>query len=211
MTWRKPQFDHRDVEVLDEQPLFQGFYQMVKYRLRHKLFAGGWGEPIERELFKRGCSVAVLVFDPDTREVGLIEQFRIGALQEESGPWLLEVVAGMVDKAETPEQVALRELQEEAGVAAQQLLPICNYLSSPGGSSEKLHLFLALVDLHNHSGGVFGLDDEGEDIRFHRLSLEDAVQAVQAGRCKDAATVICLQWLQLNLDKVLGGSLVATG
>lgn len=212
MSWRKPRLGAQDLQVMEETTLFRGFYHMVKYRLRHRLFAGGWSDPVERELFKRGSSVAVLAFDPHRQRVALVEQFRVGALQEPFGPWLLEVVAGMVDKSESPEQVARRELLEEAGIDCGELQPIMEYLSSPGGSSEKLHLFLAFADLDDKVGGIHGLDVEGEDILVHILSVDEAFEALQASRCKDAATTICLQWLQLNLSELVENSpTMATG
>lgn len=203
MFWSKPVFLSDDVEVISEQCAYKGFYQMIKYRLRHRKFVGGWSPIIERELFERGSSAAVLAFDPWRQQVALVEQFRIGALRADSSPWLLEVIAGMVGKTESPEQVAARELSEEAGIESANLEPICSYLASPGGSSEKLYLFLARVDLSDAQSGVHGLDEENEDIYLHILSVEDAFEALRIGRCRDAATTICLQWLQLNLHRLI--------
>ncbi len=205
MFWRSPEFGSDDVEILAERTVFKGFYRMVKYRLRYRQFGGRWSPPVERELFERGASVAVLALDPRRQLVGLIEQFRIGALREENGPWLLEVVAGMVGETELPEQVATRELQEEAGVEAIELKPICSYLSSPGGSNEKLHLYLALVDLDGVEPGIHGVDEEQEDIYLHILTVKEAFAALRDGRCRDAATTICLQWLQLNARSLDAG------
>ncbi len=190
-------FSREDVEVLDREPVYQGFFKMEKVRLRHRLFAGGWSQPLERELFVRGDAVAAILYDPRRDLIGLIEQFRIGALDETCGPWCLEVVAGIADCGGSLEEVVRRELMEEAGVQPEQLEYICNYLSSPGGTNEKLHLYCALTDLKD-VGGLFGLAEEGEDIRVQVLGADEVFDAMLKGRFNNAATLICLQWLQLN-------------
>ncbi|MEC9409465.1 MAG: NUDIX domain-containing protein, partial [Pseudomonadota bacterium] len=104
-----------DVVVEAKEVAYQGFFRMEKLTLRHKRFNGEWMGPFTRELFERGQAVCVLLFDPRKDAVVLLEQFRVGALEDERSPWLIELVAGMVDEGETPEDVALRESEEEAG------------------------------------------------------------------------------------------------
>jgi ADP-ribose pyrophosphatase len=114
-----------------------------------------------------------------------------------ANPWLLELVAGLIDKDESPEEVARREAQEEAGCTVGALLPIARYLPSPGGSDEFVHLFLGIVDSEG-LGGIHGLPDEHEDIRVHLVPLAGARDMLDAGRINNAATLIALQWLLLN-------------
>ncbi len=197
----KNRFTRADVKILEEQTVFQGFFEMREYRLSHRLFAGGWCRPITRELFVRGLAVGVLLYDPEKDLVGLVEQFRVGALDNANGPWLLEIVAGVVEEGESPEDVALRELEEEAGIKRARLLPVCDYLVSPGGNSERLLLYCGLTSLEG-KGGIFGLDHEGEDIRFQVMSREDAFQAMRDGYCNNSQIVICLQWLMLNYQSL---------
>ena len=78
-----------------------------------------------RELFERGHAAAVLPYDPVTDRVLMIEQFRIGALAAPGGPWLLEIVAGVIDPGEIPEEVVRRETVEETGCHLQKVVPIC--------------------------------------------------------------------------------------
>src|ERR1044071_4420855 len=105
-----------DVEVQSRDTVFKGHFRMDRWRLRHKLFAGGWNKPIVREGFERGAAVAVLPDEPGQDKGGLIEQVRIGARAHgEAEPWLLEVVAGVIEAGETPEDVARRETLEECG------------------------------------------------------------------------------------------------
>lgn len=193
----------RAVEVTQRDNCFQGFYRLDKLHLRHELFAGGMGKPISRELFVRHDAVCVLPYDPLRDEVVLIEQFRVGAMGKVANPWLVEMVAGLIDKDEQPEEVAHREAQEEAGLVFSALWPITKYFPSPGGSDEYVHLYLGHCDSQG-AGGLHGLEEEGEDIRVKVWAFEDALQAVRDGRIINAATIIAIQWLALNRDEVRG-------
>ncbi|MCG9697485.1 ADP-ribose diphosphatase [Shewanella sp. Isolate11] len=194
-------FTRNDIEMLSQQTVYQGFFRLDEYRFKHRLFAGGWSEVITREVFERGHAVVVLPYDPLEDKVVLIEQIRIPIVAVTDKPWLMELVAGMIDKDETSEQVARRELQEEAGLDAVKLNYISNYFSSPGGTSERFDFFWAQVDTRKASG-IHGLSDEGEDIKVHVISRAEAYQAVCDGKINNASTVIGLQWLQLNYTKL---------
>ena len=195
------------VEVLEREPCYRGFFELHRLRLRHRLFAGGWSLPMTRELFVRGPAVGVLLYDPRHHLVGLVEQFRVGALAEPGGPWVLEVVAGMVEEGEEAAAVARRETIEEAGIDELQLEPICRYLTSPGGSDETHELFCGLTDLRGREG-CFGLDHEHEDIRLVVMPEAEALAGLAIGRYNNAATIIALQWLALRAERpraVVGG------
>ncbi len=196
-------FSQADVEVVEREECFRGFYKLDRLHLRHRLFAGGMGKLINRELFVRHDAVCVLPYDPRRDEVVLIEQFRVGALGKSRNPWLLELVAGLIDKDEQPEEVARREAVEEAGLTLGALWPVCAYYPSPGGSDERVHLFVGRCDSVG-AGGIHGLEEEGEDIRVHVLSFEDALARVRDGRIDNAASIMALQWLALNRDEVRG-------
>lgn len=191
------------VELVERENCFSGFYRLDRVHLRHRLFNGGMSPPISRELFVRHDAVCVLPYDPQRDCVVLIEQFRIGALDKSANPWLLELVAGLIDKDEVPEDVARREALEEANLALTSLLPITQYYPSPGGSDERVHLFIGRCDSAG-AGGVYGLAEEGEDIRVHVWPLDDALDALKDGRIDNAASIIALQWLALNRAEVRG-------
>lgn len=198
---KKPEFTRADVDIVRREELYKRFFRVEKVFLRHKLFNGGWGKEIGRELFIRGEAVAVVLYDPKNDLIGMVEQFRIGAMAEPNGPWCYEVVAGMLEVNESPEEVARRELLEEANLEPYAMEYICNYLSSPGGSDEKLHLFCGLCDLSS-AGGVYGLPEEGEDIRVHIFNADDVFRELYSGAFNNAAALICLQWLQLNYSRL---------
>lgn len=195
-------FGRQDMQIIAEDTGYKGFFRLLKVRLRHRLFAGGWGPELTRELFDRGHAAAVLPYDPVRDEVVLVEQFRVGAIHHDSSPWLLEVVAGIVEPGESEEEVVRREAEEEAGLTLGRLTRAMSYFSSPGGCSERITVFVGEVDA-TQAASHAGLTDEGEDIRVHRLSRQEAMQWLVDGRIDNAASVIALQWLALNRESGL--------
>lgn len=197
----KPHFKIEDVEILATETVYRGFFQMLKYRLRHRLFAGGWSEPMSRELFERGHAVVVLPYDPVRDQIVVLEQFRIGALDEVRGPWLMEFVAGMVEEGESVEAVARREAGEEAGLELLALEKVAHCLVSPGGTSEALDILCARVD-SSGVGGIHGLNSEHEDIRVSVLDWTRAEEYLQQGRFNSAGPLIAMQWLVMNRERL---------
>ncbi|EKO3956539.1 ADP-ribose diphosphatase [Vibrio fluvialis] len=193
-------FTLEDVEIVSTETLFQGFFRMVKYRFKHRLFQGGWSQTIEREMFERGHAAALLPYDPQRDQVVMIEQIRVGAL-EHANPWQLEIVAGIIDRAESAEEVVRREAEEEAGISVNRTEKITSYYPSAGGCSEKLDVYVGEVDA-SLAHGVHGLDYEGEDIKVHVMSRRDAYQLVKEGRIENGASIIALQWLELNYGQL---------
>lgn len=195
------QYDINDVSVHSITQQYQGFFSIVEYNLQHKLYSGQSSNLISREVFERGDAVVVMPYDKVNDKVLLLEQFRVGAIKGTTTPWLLEFIAGMFDKDESPVEVAIREAQEEANLILNQdsLVPIMQYLSSPGGMSEKIHLYLAHFDSTKvNCNKVYGLDSEDEDIKLHLVSREKAIDLLSQGKITNAATIIGLQWLALN-------------
>ncbi len=180
---------------------FQGFFRIQRYRFRHTLFAGGWSAEIVRELFERGHAAAVMPYDPWLDRVVVIEQFRVGALHLDRGPWLKEFVAGMIEPGETTEGVVIREAEEEAGCRIDRLESICDYLVSPGGTSEMISLYCGRTD-SSHLGGLHGLDEEDEDIRASVVTADEAFEMLEAGEFMAATPIIGLQWLQRHRDRL---------
>lgn len=194
-------FGQQDVTVDRRETVYQGFFRMDKLWLSHPRFDGGRMPQFTRELFLRGDATCVLPYDPRRDEVVLLEQFRAGVIGRAQSPWLLELVAGMNEVGETPEQVAQREGDEEAGLSFQTLEKICEYLVSPGGTDEMIHLFCGRVDA-SRAGGLHGIAAEHEDIRVHVVPVAEALAMVADGRINNAAAIIGLQWLQLNRQRL---------
>ncbi len=193
-------FREDDIVIEEQATAFAGFFRILTYSIRHRLFNGSWSRPLQRELFARGDSVGVRLYDPGRDCGALARQFRIGCLGNEHGAWVWEVVAGMVKPGEDDMQVAVREVAEETGlvITAEQLQPIARYYSSPGGTDERLQLYCALCELPPEVEGVYGLAEEGEDILVRTFATGEAFGAMLAGTINNAATLIALQWLQIN-------------
>ncbi len=190
-----------DVEILETQTVWKGFFRMDRVRLRHRLFAGGWGQPITREVFERGHAAALLPYDPVRDEVVLIEQFRAAAMTAGAEPWLVEIVAGIIEEGETAEDVARRETVEEAGCEVTDIVPIMDVFTTPGGSSERIAIFVGRVNTQG-VGGIHGLADEGEDIRVFTESLDAALARVASGGIVNVIAIAALQWLALNREEI---------
>ncbi len=193
------QLTKEDVEIIAKKPVYEGFFKMMLYHVSHRIFAGGWTPTLDREIFSRKPVAGVIPFDPILDKVVFVEQFRLGALEDNVSPWLLEIVAGVIEPGETPENMAYRETKEEAGLDVLELMPVMDYWTSPGGTDEYLSLFCAKVDASN-AGGLHGMPHEHEDIRVSVMDSQAAFDAVESGRINNAATIIGLQWLQIHHD-----------
>lgn len=195
------QFGNQDVEILKKEKLFSRFFNVSLVTFKHKLFAGGWSDPVQREIFERGDAVVVLPYDPIRDEIVLIEQVRIGAILNASHPWTFELVGGMVEENQTIDSVAKRETLEETGLIPQALMPMQSYLSSCGGTSERIYLFLAQVD-STKTQSICGVEYENEDIKVHVFTRQEVMDWLNQGKIENASALIGLHWLQQNLDKV---------
>ncbi|MCX8584827.1 MULTISPECIES: ADP-ribose diphosphatase [unclassified Gilliamella] len=198
MKFKPVLYNKKDVFNLTKRILYKGFFSLLEYRFQYRKFDGSISEVVSREILERGHAVVLLAYDDKRDEVVLIEQIRIAAIETEDSPWMLELIAGMMDhENESIEEVAKREALEEAGIVVGQCKPIISYLASPGGLTEKLHVLVGQVDAST-AKGVHGLAEENEDIKVHVVSREQAYKWVEEGVINNAASIIALQWLQLN-------------
>ncbi len=189
-----------DVEILEKLTPYKGFFRIDRYKLRHRLHAGGWSEPMIREVFERGNAVGVLLYDPDRDKVVLVEQFRLPAHLAGRSAWQLEIVAGVTDGGadESPGDLARREAREEAGVAILgPLVPIHRFMPSPGGSTEAIELFCGRVDART-AEGIHGLAEEHEDIKVVTLHYREAMKLVRQQKIENSPALISLYWLAAN-------------
>ena len=192
-------FSASDVSIESRENLFRGFIQVEKVTIKHRLFnKSNYSSSIHRELIHRPESAGVLLYDNQQRRFALIEQFRIGALNDTVSPWQLEVIAGVLDGDETPETCICRESLEEAGCEVQDLQHLFTFYPSAGACSEIFHLYVANVELPT-SGGVFGMPDEGEDIQLHLFDYSDAPLLLKNVRLRNAPVIMALQWLTQHL------------
>jgi ADP-ribose pyrophosphatase len=197
-----PPLPTEKVELVRHEVAFQGYFRVGRYFFRHSLHQGGQSEVISREVFERGQAAGALLYDPRRDEVVLIRQFRAGAHVAGRHPWTWEIVAGIMEEAESAEDMIRREAIEEAGLTVvDAMMPIHNVLLTPGACSEACRMFLGRVDTTN-AGGVFGLVAEGENILVKAIPFAEARAMLDRDEIDNAVTVICLQWLALHRDEV---------
>ncbi|NLK84761.1 MAG: NUDIX domain-containing protein [Aeromonadales bacterium] len=199
-----PRFTIKDVNIHKKERIFKKYFAIDEYQLSYKRFDGTQSQVFTREIFERDANaVGVLIYDVKTDEVALIEQFRPGALNDPQSPWLIEIVAGMVDSGESNIQAAVREVKEEIGLEIKEsdLHLISSILPSPGGISEKVTVYIAKADL-SKLGEHGGLASEGEDIRIFKAKFDDAYMQVENGRVHNAIAMLSLMYLKLHKSAI---------
>ena len=181
--------------------MYNGVFQVRQYLLRHRLFKGEWSDWLTREYVVRQDGAAVILYDPNHHKVVMVEQFRVGLLKaSKTSPWMLEVVAGLLEVGESIEETIRREAKEEAGCEIKNLIKIGEFYNTPGGFSEKTTVFCGIVDVDGVAG-IHGLESEGEDILVHVISPEWVFHAIEKNEiATSASTMIAVQWLQLQLN-----------
>lgn len=187
--------------AIKKELVYKGFFKLTQITLQHDLFAGGKSPVLTRELIDKGNAVAVLPYDPIRDELVLVEQFRIGAMDDAAGPWLTEIIAGYQEADESAEAVVCREAMEEAGCEISALESMHRCYTSPGGTSEQVQIFFARTDSSNIDG-IHGLDDEGEDIKVRVISSQQAFDWLDNGRINSAMPIIALQWFRANRERI---------
>ncbi|MBT3369991.1 MAG: NUDIX domain-containing protein [Rhodospirillaceae bacterium] len=191
----------RKVDVIEKTTVFQGYYRVDSYRLRHSLYRGGMGAEISREVLERGHAVLVLPYDPVRDEVVLIEQFRIGPFARGDQPWSLEVVAGIIEDGEELEDVVRREAMEEAGIELSHITHALDCYASPGAVTEQISIYCARTDA-SLAGGIHGVEAEGEDIKVIVMPFGEVMKALDDGRINAGPAIIAVQWLALHRDEI---------
>lgn len=193
---------HNQIIVNQQTTPYRGYLRIDHYNLKHTLFSDEWSQDISREVMERGHAVAVLPYDPYSNNVVLIEQFRIGGYTAPNvSPWQIECVAGVIEPDQATSEAAGREVAEETGLELLDLEPIYNYLSSPGCTSETIKMFCGRVDA-SHVSGIHGLANEGEFIRVFSTPVEKAFSLLENCQVENGMTIIALQWLKINIEKI---------
>ena len=197
---RQATYNSDEVKIQSREYLFRGFIQVEKVSLRHRLFNQTEYTPIiQRELIHRPEAAGVLIYDDTQQKFALIEQFRVGAMDDSDSPWQLEVIAGVLDGDESPESCIRRESLEESGCEIDQLQHLFSFYPSAGACSEIFHLYSAQAALPQE-GGVFGMPDEGENIQLHLIDYSEIANLLTNGRLRNAPVIMALQWLQQHIQ-----------
>lgn len=191
-----------DVTLSAPELLAKGYRDYQRYHLT--LTSEGHAPlPQTRDVLKGGKVVAVLPVDPARNEIVLIRQFRLPAHLANDRGDLIEIVAGRAEPNETLIDAARRECAEEIGVVPIALVELFSYLTTPGITDEEVTVFLAAVDaarVPERSGAVV----EGEQIVTIRVSIDEAIAALNKNAMHNGPLLIALQWLALNRARISG-------
>ncbi|MFM1815494.1 MAG: hypothetical protein RLZ98_2189 [Pseudomonadota bacterium] len=194
----------RRVTFHGRERTYNGFFKIDKLTLSHEGYKGEMIGPRDWEVFERGDSVGVLLFNRDTSKVVLVEQFRppVYGKSRHNG-WMVELIAGMTRESESCETTASREVLEEAGfrIPADRLEKIDTFFSSPGGTSERIYLYFGEVqesDRDPDGGG--GIEADAEIVRLVELELREFFERLDRLGFEDPKVIIAGYWLKNHIE-----------
>ena len=191
----------KQINIIDKKTLYSGFYELNKFKLKHKKYDGSWSNEIIREVFKGAHVSTVLPYDPIKKKIILIEQFRAGLIDNKKQNIMRELVAGIINKEETPENAAIRECREETGCEVKKIKKIFSYYPAPGGSQSYFHFFLAEIDSFEEQR-IVGERKEDEDILANCYSIKEVKKMYDEYKIINGSTIIALQWFFLNYKDI---------
>jgi nudix-type nucleoside diphosphatase (YffH/AdpP family) len=187
------------VNIIKKEIVFEKYFKIEEAKLQFEKFDGNMSNVITRLNFDRGDSVAAIIFNIDTNKAYFVNQFKYPCYSKHGG-WITEVVAGIIDEGETPEEAIKREILEEIGYNTLAIEKISTFFVSPGGSSERIFLYLAKVDNSQKIDNGGGLISENEDIKLVEYSLVELSQMINKDEIKDAKTIIAINHLLKSIN-----------
>ena len=187
-------------KIINKKNLYSGFFSLNKYEFTHKKHDGEWTSTVDREIFSGSNVSTLLPYDPIKKEIILIQQFRAGVLSRYDEDYLLEIVAGIIDEGENPEETAIRECFEETGCEVKKIYPIQSYFPAPGSSESYYHLYLGEIQAFDGER-IKGLKKENEDILVKSFKIDEVRQMLKEKKIMNGVTLIALQWFFLKYNK----------
>ena len=184
-------------KIINKKNLYSGFFSLNKYEFIHQKHDGGWTDTVDREIFSGAHVATLLPYDPIKKEIILIQQFRAGVLSRYDENYLLEIVAGIIDEGENPEQTARRECFEETGCEVKKIHPIQSYFPAPGSSESYYHIYLGEIQAFEGER-IKGLDKENEDILVKSFKVDEVRQMLKEKKIINGLTLVALQWFFLE-------------
>lgn len=192
----------RDVVVHQQKRPYLNFFAIEEMNLQFRRYDGELSELVNRGALLVGHVAVVLPYDPVRDCVLLVEQFRAPAFMAGSpAPWIWQPIAGLIDPGETAAQAARREAKEEAGITLSYLENIAQVYSSPGSSSEFVHIFVGIADLTD-AETIAGLAEEDEDIRSQVLTFDALMQGIDDQTFCDLPLLASSLWLARHRDRL---------
>ena len=187
-------------KIINKKNLYSGFFSLNKYEFIHQKHDGGWTDTVDREIFSGAHVATLLPYDPIKKEIILIQQFRAGVLSRYDENYLFEIVAGIIDEDENPEQTAIRECFEETGCEVSKIHFIQSYFPAPGSSESYYHLYLGEIQAFDGER-IKGLENENEDILVKSFKIEEVRQMLKEKKIMNGLTLVALQWFFLDYYK----------
>ena len=183
--------------------VYRGFFSVEEHDLTYQKFNKEQSNVVTRSTLVSSDAVIILPYDPVNDRILLIEQFRAGPyVKGDQNPWVLEPIAGLVDKGETPESAGVREAQEEAHLEIKGLELVARSYPSPGISTEFFHQYIGIVELLDSSNLIAGLSSENEDIRSHVFEYEQFFEIIESGKAKVGPLILIGLWLSKNRNRL---------
>jgi len=183
---------NKQINILDKKVLSD-----KKYTLSEVHFRVGDGRGQRKEVYYRGNSAAVLLYNRENKTVILTRQLRLPTyLNGNSDGQLLEACAGMIDAGESPETCIRREAIEETGYLLEDLEQVCTCYMSPASVTEKMTLYIAAYTAASRIATGGGLQEEHEDIEVLEMAYDKAFAMIGSGEICDAKTIILLLHLR---------------
>ena len=187
-------------KIINETNLYSGFFKLKKLKFVHQKHDGSWTNQVDREIFSGAHVSTLLPYDPIRKEIVLIQQFRAGVISRYDDDYLYEIVAGIIDDNELPEETSKRECFEETGCKVNKLTPIQGYFPAPGSSESYYHLFLGEINSFDGER-IRGLESENENILVKYYKIKEVRNMLKEGKIKNGLTLIALQWFFLEYYK----------
>lgn len=188
----------RRVVVRGKRRVYDGFFKLDEVTVSHERFDGSMSSDKPLLVFERGDAVAALIFNRGKGRIILVEQFKAPTMDKSHG-WITEVMAGMIRPGESAGDAVVREALEETGYRIRDPELVAKFFSSPGGSSERIFLYYAVVTEADKVASGGGNRAEGEDIRLLEMTPEDLFDQLQTGAVDDPKLIIAAYHLKDRL------------
>jgi nudix-type nucleoside diphosphatase (YffH/AdpP family) len=186
-----------NIRNIRKETLSKAWYRLYRYTFEYQKENGEW-ETQQRETYDRGNGAAILLFNPESKNVILTRQFRMPTfVNGNPDGMMVEVCAGLLEGDE-PEPCIIKEVEEETGYRVEKVEEVFQAFMSPGAVTEKLHFFIAEYNAGMKVSAGGGADHETENIEVLEVPYEKALQMVGSGEIIDAKSILLLQYVRIR-------------